>query len=141
MRTVTPPERAREAAARGDWALAHALLCGLADAPDADPDDLDTLADAAWWLCQVEESIAHRQRAYAGHAAAGAHHRAAYSAWMVFYEHHLAGRGSVAAGWLARARRHLAGQPESVEHAYLGSPSRSSRRSAVTPTPPCGTPG
>ena len=116
---MTSPERARAAAARGDWALAHALLCGLAGAPDADPADLDTLADATWWLCRVEESIAHRQRAYAGHAAADAHHRAAYSAWMVFYEHHLAGRGSVAAGWLARARRHLAGQPESVEHAYL----------------------
>jgi len=104
---------------RGDWALAYALLCGLADTPDADPADLDTLADAAWWLCRVEESIAHRQRAYAGHVAARAHRRAAYSAWMVFFEHHLAGHGSVAAGWLARARRHLAGQPESVEHAYL----------------------
>ena len=104
---------------RGDWALAYALLCGLVDTPDADPADLDTLADAAWWLCRVEESIAHRQRAYAGHVAARAHRRAAYSAWMVFFEHHLAGHGSVAAGWLARARRHLAGQPESVEHAYL----------------------
>ena len=104
---------------RGDWALAYALLCGLVDTPDADPADLDTLADAAWWLCRVEESIAHRQRAYAGHVAARAHRRAAYSARMAFFEHHLAGHGSVAAGWLARARRHMAGQPESVEHAYL----------------------
>ena len=114
-----PSASAREAAARGDWSLTYALLCGLADVPDADPDDLDVLADAAWWLCRVAESIEHRQRACAGHAAAGAPRRAAYSAWMVFYEHHLAGRSAVAAGWLARARRHLSGQPESVEHAYL----------------------
>ena len=116
---MTAPDRARAAAARGEWPLAYELLRGLVDGPAADPDDLDALADAAWWLCRVEESIEHRQRAYAGHAAAGAHCRAAYSAWMVFYEHHLAARSSVAAGWLARARRHLAGQPESVEHAYL----------------------
>jgi hypothetical protein len=38
---------------------------------------------------------------------------------MVFYEHSLAVRSAVAPGWLARARRHLAAEPESVEHAYL----------------------
>lgn len=116
---MTRRERARESARRGEWALAYELLSGLADRPDADPDDLDTLADAAWWLCKVEESIEHRQRAHGGHVAAGARRRAAYSAWMVSYEHSLAGRSAVAAGWLARARRHLAEETESVEHAYI----------------------
>ena len=92
---------------RGDWALAYALLCGLVDTPDADPADLDTLADAAWWLCRVEESIAHRQRAYAGHVAARAHRRAADSAWIVFFEHHLAGPGSGAAGALLERNQRL----------------------------------
>ena len=39
-RTVTSPERAREAAVRGDWALAYALLCVLVDTPDADPAEI-----------------------------------------------------------------------------------------------------
>ena len=71
-----PSDRARAAVARGDWPLAYELLRGLVDAPDTDPDDVDALADAAWWLCRAEESIAHRQRAYAGHAATGRPSRA-----------------------------------------------------------------
>ncbi|MEU1695127.1 FAD-binding oxidoreductase [Streptomyces hirsutus] len=38
---------------------------------------------------------------------------------MLFYEHQLAGRSAVAAGWLRRARRHLRDQPECVEQCCL----------------------
>ena len=114
-------EDARAAVAREAWPQAYGLLRRLADA-DADvlsPRDWDSLSDAAWWLCRVEESIDARKRAYAGHAAAGADRAAGGSAWMVFYEHHLAGRSAIAAGWLARARRHLDKVPECPEGAYL----------------------
>jgi DNA-binding CsgD family transcriptional regulator len=58
-------------------------------------------------------------RAYSGYVAAGAERRAGHMAWLLFYEHQLAGRSAVAAGWLRRARRHLGGEPECVEQCYL----------------------
>ena len=114
-------EDARVAAAREAWPEAYELLRRLAEA-DADvltPHDWDSLSDAAWWLCRVQESIDARARAYTGHVAAGADRAAGCSAWMVFYEHHLAGRAATAAGWLARATRHLEAVSEGPEHAYL----------------------
>jgi hypothetical protein len=44
----------------------------------------------------IEESIVQRTKAYSGSAAAGAARRAAYCAWMLFYEHQPAGRDAVA---------------------------------------------
>ncbi|MFF0109278.1 LuxR C-terminal-related transcriptional regulator [Streptomyces hirsutus] len=104
--------------AREAWAEAYPLLRGL-DPTRLTPDDHAAFADAAWWTGRIEESITQRTRAHAGYAAAGAERRAGYTAWMLFYEHQLAGRSAVAAGWLRRARRHLRDQPECVEQCYL----------------------
>ena len=84
-----------------------------------DPEDLAGLADAAWWLSRTEESIAARQQAYAGHAAAGADLQAAAVALHLCMDHLLRDRPAVAAGWLMRAQRHLDGQPEGVEQGFL----------------------
>ncbi|GEC04224.1 helix-turn-helix transcriptional regulator [Streptomyces spinoverrucosus] len=109
--------RARDAVAREAWAEAYRLLSGVS--AGLTPDDFAAYADAAWWTSHVEESITARMKAYAGYVAAGAERRAGYCAWMLFYEHQLAGRTAVAAGWLRRARRHLSGEPECVEQCYL----------------------
>ncbi|MEU8845557.1 LuxR C-terminal-related transcriptional regulator [Streptomyces sp. NPDC048564] len=110
--------QARDAAAREAWAEAHRLLSSL-DAGLLTPDDCAAFADAAWWTGRVDESIAGRTRAYSGYVTAGAARQAGHSAWLLFYEHQLAGRTAVAAGWLGRARRHLGGEPECVEQCYL----------------------
>jgi DNA-binding CsgD family transcriptional regulator len=115
---VVALRRARAAAAREDWPEVYAVL------HDADPGalagaDLDALADAAWWLSRVEESIDARRRAYTAHVDDGADRAAARAAWMLSVEHDLAGREAVAAGWLGRARRHVADQPECVEQCLL----------------------
>ncbi|MFF3334608.1 LuxR C-terminal-related transcriptional regulator [Streptomyces sp. NPDC002888] len=109
---------ARDAVAREAWAEAYRLLSGL-DAARLTPDDWAAFADAAWWTSRVEESIGRRMRAYSGYAAAGAGRRAGLMAWLLFYEHQLAGHSAVAAGWLRRARRHLDGEPECAEQCYL----------------------
>lgn len=110
--------RARDAAAREAWAEAYGLLHRLE--PDRlTPDDCAAFADAAWWTGHVDESIVQRARAYSGFAAADDARRAAYCAWMLFYEHQLAGRSAVAAGWLRRSREQLRGAPECVEQCYL----------------------
>ncbi|WP_367319259.1 LuxR C-terminal-related transcriptional regulator [Streptomyces sp. HUAS ZL42] len=110
--------QARDAAADEAWADAYRLLSGL-DAARLTPDDRAAFADAAWWTSRVEESITQRMKAYSGYAATGASQRAGLMAWLLFYEHRLAGRAAVAAGWLRRARRHLRGEPECVEQCYL----------------------
>ncbi|GAA0650026.1 LuxR C-terminal-related transcriptional regulator [Streptomyces thermocarboxydovorans] len=110
--------RARDAAAREAWAEAYGLLHRL-DPARLVPDDWAVFADAAWWGGHIEESIDRRTRAHAGYASAGAERRAGLMAWLLYYEHMLAGRSAVAAGWLRRARRHLCDQPDCVEQCYL----------------------
>lgn len=110
--------RARDAVAREAWAEAYRLLDGL-NPGCLTPDDCAAFADAAWWTGRVEESIVQRMRAHSGYVARGAGRQAGHMAWLLFYEHQLAGRTAVAAGWLRRARRHLHGEPECVEQCYL----------------------
>jgi DNA-binding CsgD family transcriptional regulator len=83
------------------------------------PEQLEALADAAWWTSHVDEAIRVRQKAYAAYAAAGHGRRAAYSAWFLFWDHVFRGEDAVANGWLRRAERHLASEPECVEHGFV----------------------
>lgn len=111
-------ERARTAAGRGVWPEVYRLL------RDQDPEslgaaDLEALADAAWWLSRVEESLAVRRRAHAAYVAAGDARGAGYNAWMLATEYGFIGKEALAAGWLTKARRHLADQPECVEQGFL----------------------
>lgn len=115
---VGAAERAREAVLEGSWDEAYEQYRGL-DRSSLTPDDLDALADAAWWMCRIDESIAARQQAYTAHVRAGRPRRAAVSAWLLYYEFLIRGEETVAGGWLGRLRRHLAQEPECVEHGYL----------------------
>ena len=111
-------ERARAAVARESWAEAYAMLRDI-EPSLLDPRDLEALADSTWWLSKVDESIAARQRAYAGYAAEGNVPRAAFMAGRLTVEHFDRGEPAVAMGWLMKAQRHLGDQPESVEHGFL----------------------
>jgi DNA-binding CsgD family transcriptional regulator len=68
--------------------------------------ELDTLAEACFWLDQPDESVAVRRSAYAAHLAAGDLDGAAMAAWQLYYDHALVGETAVASGWLERAREH-----------------------------------
>jgi hypothetical protein len=81
--------------------------------------ELEALADAAWWLSQLEESIAARQHAYSAYVQTGENRRAGYTAWFLFYDYLSKGEGAAASGWLSRSRRHLEHEPECVECGYL----------------------
>jgi DNA-binding CsgD family transcriptional regulator len=115
---IADADRARDAAHRESWAEAYEELRAL-DPARMEPRDLEALADAAWWLSRPEESLAARQRAYAGYMAAGENARAAWCAARLCVEHLLRGDAALAAGWLMRAQRLLRDQPERVEHGYL----------------------
>lgn len=110
-------ERARDAARRGAWPDVYDLLTGRED--QLAGEDLEALADAAWWLCRVEESLAVRQRAHAAYLAAGDPRRAGYNAWMLSVEYGYVGKPTLSAGWLKRARRHLRDQPDCAEQGFV----------------------
>src|SRR5213594_3570432 len=66
-RTVEPDlAAARDAARRHDWREAFELLLAADGAGRLEPDDLDLLAEVAWWLYRLDVSIATRERAYQG---------------------------------------------------------------------------
>jgi ATP/maltotriose-dependent transcriptional regulator MalT len=111
-------ERARGAVARESWADAYAALRDIEPSLLA-PRDFEGLADATWWLSKFDETIAARQKAYAGYAAEGNDSRAAFMAGRLAVEHFDRGEAAVAMGWLMKAQRHLSDRPESVEHGFL----------------------
>ena len=88
-------------------------------AASADPIALDVLADAAWWVSRIDECIAARERAYAAFEADAQRVQAARQA-ILLYDHHIwQARPAVARGWLQRARRIVAEEPEGAEHGGL----------------------
>ena len=115
---VTDIDRAREALARGSWVEAYERLRSL-DPVELTAQDLEGLADAAWWLSRLDDSIAARQRAYAAYAAGSDDRAAARMAARLCVEHFTRREPAVAGGWLMRAQRHLREQPECAEHAFL----------------------
>jgi len=115
---IVGADRARDAARREPWATAYEVLRAL-DPARMEPRDLEALADAAWWLSRPDESIAARQRAYAGYVAARDNPRAAWCAGRLCMEHFFRGEPAVSSGWLMRAQRLLRDQPELVQHGYV----------------------
>jgi class 3 adenylate cyclase len=112
-------EAGREAARKRAWRDAYELLQkadadGLLGAPD-----LEHLGEAAWWTGRLEEAIDFRERAYAAYVEAREPRRAALLAMMISGDHAKKGAVSVAGGWLSRATRLLADQPEGIEHGHL----------------------
>jgi len=109
---------ARDAVARESWAEAYQRLRAL-DPSGLSPRDLEGLADAAWWLCRMDESFAARQRAYAGYADAGDDPAAAMVAGRPCIDRFWRGEVAAGAGWLMRAQRHLRDRPECLQHGHL----------------------
>ncbi len=110
---------ARECMARGTWTDARAQLqLALGECETAEA--LEDLGLVAWWLDDQAELFASRERAYAiyrdRHDDLGA---ARMAIWLVWDNLAFRGDFAVASGWLERARRLLAGSPESAEYGWL----------------------
>lgn len=112
-------ESGRRAAERRAWPEAYQALAAADTAGDLDAADLELLAKSAWWVGRQNESIEARERAYAQYMERGDQPRAAFMALTLRRENAAKLAGSVAQGWLTRAERLLADEPESVAHGYL----------------------
>ena len=112
-------EQARAAIRSSQWELAFEALTALDETGSLSADDLESLGEAAWWLCRLPECIAARERSVAAHVADGRFRQAALVALRLFYTFSVRGDSAVATGWLRRASRLLEGEPEGVERGQL----------------------
>ena len=116
---MTSLEAAWEHFARADWAAARDAFARVLVAEPGDPEALDGLGQSHWWLGERDRGIELRREAYAGHRRRGDVVCAGGLAAYLAGEHRIDGRRAEAAGWLARARRLLAGTGPSREQAWL----------------------
>lgn len=97
-----------DALERARWQAARAAF-EAALAAEETPDALDGFGLAIWFLGEVKEGIAARERAFEGYAADGRCDEAARVGIWVSHQHLIGGRASAARGWLARAERSVEG--------------------------------
>jgi tetratricopeptide (TPR) repeat protein len=117
---VTLLERARGAAAQGDWQQAHDLLTEADAGGLIGPDDLPLFAEVAYAAGHLDVTIEVWERVHAECLHAGANLDAAGAAVRVAM--HLLFDTALMApvrGWLTRAERLLDGESETPAHAWL----------------------
>jgi tetratricopeptide (TPR) repeat protein len=112
-------QEGRTAFERHAWRAAYeGFRTADAESP-LDAADLERLGEAAWWLGRLDDVIGGLERAYASYQSDGRRRDAARTALRLAAEVGHRREHAVASGWLRRAERLLANEPESVEHALL----------------------
>ena len=97
-------EEGRRALEEARWAAAREAFESILGEEET-PEALDGLGLALWFLGEVNEGLAARERAVEGYAHTDRCDEAARLAVWVSHQHSIAGRASAARGWLARAER------------------------------------
>jgi ATP/maltotriose-dependent transcriptional regulator MalT len=101
---------------RGRWDEALEMFQGH----EHDPEALEGIGVAHWWLDNADATLQARERAYRLYRAAGDRVGAARVASSLAWDSVLfGGRTAVARGWLERGARLLADEPICPEHAWL----------------------
>ncbi|MGZ5350868.1 MAG: LuxR C-terminal-related transcriptional regulator [Actinomycetota bacterium] len=111
-------DRAREAMARGAWAEAYDAFSAV-DRTALTGRDLEGLADAAWWISRLDESLDARHQAYTAFEQEGDDFGAGAVAARLAIEHFVREQPSVGAGYLMRARRHAEHIPPGSEQGFI----------------------
>ena len=104
---------------RCHWQEAFNLFSAADERGALDGEDLDALAEAAFWLGRPDASHVARQRAHGTFLAEGQPRRAAMTAIVLSVNFGARRRFSVAGGWFQRAQRLLAEEPDGPEHGFL----------------------
>jgi class 3 adenylate cyclase len=117
---VTDPlVAARDAFQAREWDRALDLFKQADDQERLAPEDMESMAEAAWWGARPDEGIESFQRAYSAYLEAGKPLRAGYVAVTLAREFAVKHAGPVASSWFNRAKKLLESQPEGAEHGYL----------------------
>jgi class 3 adenylate cyclase len=112
-------EAARDAGRRRAWPEAYDLFRRADEQEPLGPEALEELAEAAFWTSQIQTSIDGLERAYAAYVERGDRRGAARQALELSSAHFRRLETPRARGWMARAERLLADEPESPEHGHL----------------------
>jgi class 3 adenylate cyclase len=107
----------RDAAARGAWQEAYELLAPAARSLGGE--DLEALANAAFWTGKLDEAIEFREQAHAAFLGDGDNKRAAMLAVVISRDYLMKFDMAVAKGWFAKAQRLLEAEEESEVNGYL----------------------
>jgi DNA-binding CsgD family transcriptional regulator len=110
---------ARGAFAERHWIEAHDGFVAARQETPLDADDASALAQAAWWLGLIDESIEVGEEAYGRYLEASEPRLAAMRAFEIAYAYFLKGNEEVGSGWISRAQRLLADEPDCPEQGYL----------------------
>jgi len=102
-----------------DWSTAYSGLKPLLRSPEAEPEQLEALAESAWWLGSVDDTIAARERAFSMYVDSGRDVDAARVAIQVAENHAHRLESSEARGWMRRAARLLHELKETPELGHL----------------------
>ncbi|MGE5635621.1 MAG: LuxR C-terminal-related transcriptional regulator [Nocardioidaceae bacterium] len=103
---------------RADWAAARAAFEAVLEEQES-AEALEGLGQALWFLGQVADGIACRERAFDAYVRGRRCDDAARVAVWVSHQHLIAGRGSASRGWLARAERALEGIGSCAGHGWV----------------------
>jgi tetratricopeptide (TPR) repeat protein len=112
-------EAGRTALARHAWREAFELFSKADAAQALSAEDVERLAEAAWWTGRIDDCIAAHERAYTAYMDQGAPRRAAMVAVHLAEDFFNRQAKSLGNGWLKRAERLLQDVPECVEHGVL----------------------
>jgi ATP/maltotriose-dependent transcriptional regulator MalT len=109
---------AREAFGRQEWMAAFEAFRAARECADLSADDCYALADAAWWVGEIETALGAWENAHQLYVRAGQRRRAAMAAMFVAAHSMERGDAAVASGWMKRMHRLLRDEPEGAEHGY-----------------------
>ncbi|PYP47123.1 MAG: hypothetical protein DMD42_03045 [Gemmatimonadetes bacterium] len=112
-------EAGRNAFSRHSWHEAFETLSNAQAMRPLSPEDVERLAESAWWIGRVDDSIAAHERAYAAYMDQGTPRRAAIVAVRLAEDFFNRQAKSIGNGWLKRAERLLQDVPECLEHGVL----------------------
>jgi ATP/maltotriose-dependent transcriptional regulator MalT len=96
------------------------VLTTLTETSTPSADDLDALAQAAWWLGRLDVAIDAHERAHQEFVASGRTDGAVMSAIYLSYNHFNKGDFAIGAAWHARAARLAQKIPNSPAAGYFG---------------------
>lgn len=112
-------EAGRNAFARHSWREAFETLSNAQAMRALPAEDVERLAESAWWIGRVDDCIAAHERAYAAYMDQGTPRRAAIVAVRLAEDFINRQAKSIGNGWLKRAERLLLDVPECLEHGVL----------------------
>jgi DNA-binding CsgD family transcriptional regulator len=119
-RAATRVPEGHHALATGDWDEVRAAFAEALESGGDDPEALDGLGRALWWLRDAEGAVSSRERAYSAFRREGDIARAARLALWLSREYATVwGNEAAARGWLFRAERLLRDTASGAEHAWL----------------------